>query len=95
MSSVTGFELFGGIPVLAGYQQHPETFAFMFIKMFMMHLMRPPDCFYITVVGPAEPFETLVNDHIVNQEICKTVKCNPEAYCCNPIIFMAEAKHDA
>src|SRR5688572_16719353 len=71
------FVLLHFLPVFFMYQQHTERFAFVFIQVPVMHFVRPPDRSYISIVRSREPFETLVNDHIVYQEIRSSVCHDP------------------
>jgi len=54
-------------------EKHTEAFTFMPVEVLVVHLMGPADRTYIIAVCFAEPFEPLVNDHIVHQEISKTI----------------------
>src|SRR5574338_1450197 len=66
-------------PIFFGHVQHAETFAIMTIQVFMMHFMRPANSPYISVIAPGKPFEALMNDHIMHQEISKPVRHDPKA----------------
>lgn len=73
---IAGHQLFvpaNLVPVFFMHKQHPKTFAFVPVKMLMMHLMRPADGTDIGAVAAGEPFETLMNDNIMHQEIAKAI----------------------
>src|SRR5215204_1390524 len=42
--------------------------------MFVMHFVGPADCLYIGIIAPGKPFEALMYDHIVNNEIGKPIR---------------------
>jgi hypothetical protein len=82
------------IPVFFGYQQHPKTFALKFPEVFMVHLMCPPDTAYIPVVASCKKLYALVNDHIVYQEISKTIQGDPCTDRSQPVPAIKSAEPD-
>ncbi len=48
----------------------------------------------ISIAGPAEPFEALVDDHIVDEEISKAIGHHPKSDGLQPIYFIEGAKQD-
>lgn len=67
------------IPVFFMHHQHPETFAVMTVEMLVMHFVCPTDGTYITAVAAGKPFEALMNDDIMYQEISETVSHDAKA----------------
>jgi hypothetical protein len=60
----------------------------MFIKVFVVHLMRPTYCTHIGIIATGKPFKALVNDYIMHQEISKTVSHDTKAYSLQPVHFI-------
>ena len=56
--------------------QHTETFAFFFSQVFVMDLMGTPDRFEVAALGLAEPFDALMDEHIMHQKISESVERN-------------------
>jgi len=61
-------------------EQHAKTFAVFFPEMFVVHFVRTPDCFCVNVVRIAEPFETLVDKNVMNDEIGESISKNPQPH---------------
>ena len=45
----------------------------------MVHFVGPPDGTYIGIITPRKPFHTVVNDHIMNQELSETISHDSKA----------------
>src|SRR5262245_52849641 len=76
------------IPVFFIHPHHSETFAIMPVELFVMHFVRPPDSTYIRIVAPGEPFQPLVNDHFMNQEISNAIQGESGTYTDHPVLFV-------
>src|SRR5437667_12605269 len=63
--------------------------------MLMMHLMRPANCFYITVIAFRKPFKALMNDYIMHQKISNAIQCDARSNAYNPPGVLHTAKHNA
>lgn len=59
--------------------QHSETLTFLFIGVFVVHLMGPANAYEVFVVCVAEYLKTLVNKNVVYKEVCKAVKRNSQS----------------
>jgi hypothetical protein len=75
--------------------QHPKGFAFIFIQVFMVHFVGPPDSTYIRIVSSRKPFEALMNDYIMDNKICKPIRHYSEAHSLHPINGIDGAKENA
>ena len=60
-------------PIFFVHEQHAKAFTLMFAEMLVVHFMCPSNRFYVGVIASAEPFESLVDDHVMDQEIGETV----------------------
>src|SRR5689334_5510346 len=56
------------------HHQHAKAFSFMTVQMLVMHFMRPADRPYISIPAFGKPFETLMGDHIMHQEISRPIR---------------------
>ena len=50
----------------------------MLSEVFVMHFMRPPDCFQINRIRFAEHFKTLMDKNIMHHKVSKTVNSDPK-----------------
>jgi hypothetical protein len=80
------------IPVFPCYEQHTKTFTLVTVKVPVMHFMRPPDGPDIPVITAGEPFEPLVNDDIMHQEISKAISHDPKTDRLHPPYMIVCAK---
>jgi len=69
------------------HPEHAEGFTIMPVEVFVVHLMRPAYRTNIRIVGAGEPFQSLVDDHVVNDEICEAIGHHPKSHCLEPIDF--------
>ena len=83
------------IPVFPGNDEHTEAFAVFFTQVFVVHLMRPADSADIAVVAAGKPFEPLVNNHFMYQEIGSSVQGDSETNGCHPVHLVLQTQHDA
>jgi hypothetical protein len=60
----------------------------------MVHLVGPSDRTYVGIVTAGKPFETLVDDHVMDEEVGKTVSHDAEADRLLPPDIMLESEHD-
>ncbi len=67
----------------------------MFFEVLVMHFMCPAQGAYIRVIAAAEPFDALMDDHFVNQEIGQPVKGDAAADGDRQFAFIDHAQHDA
>ncbi len=61
----------------------------------MVHFVCPPNCFYVFVVAPGKPFETLVDNNFMHNKISRTIHGYACADTYRKIILIHTAKHDA
>jgi hypothetical protein len=76
------------------HEQHAKAFSFVFIQVFMVHLMCPSYGAYISAATSREPFETLMNDDIMYQEISGTIAHYAQAYGLHPPYMIDGAQQD-
>src|SRR5687768_8973301 len=61
------------LPVFFMDKQHSETFPLMPVEMFVMHFMGPTNSPHIGTIAAGKPFHPLVYDHVMHQEISKSI----------------------
>lgn len=83
------------IPVGFGYVEHAETFAVFFANVLVVHFVCPANGANVYVIAAGKPFEALVNNDIMHQEIRKAVHGNTEANGGRPIHTVLQTEHDA
>ena len=63
-------------------EQHPEALAVFFAQVFVVNLVGLPNRHKVGVFGSFEPWETLVDEDVVDQEVCQAIErdagSNPE-----------------
>ena len=74
--------------------KHTKAFAIVLFKMFMVHLMRPPDGSYVCVPAFAEPFKTLVNDYVMHHKISEAISHHAETDGHQPPHVIDTSKYD-
>src|SRR5882724_3636222 len=62
--------------------------------MFMVHFMRPAYSSHIIIIAAGKPFEPLVNNYVMQQEVCKPISHNTKADCLQPPYMPESAKPD-
>ena len=67
------------LPILLRHIEHSEALAIMPVQVPVVHLMRPTDGADIGIVAPGKPSETLMNDHIMHEEVCDAIGHDPES----------------
>jgi hypothetical protein len=67
------------LPVLFVHVQHPEAFALVAVQVLVVHFMGPANGAHIGIAAAAEPFEALVNNDVVHQEISDPIGHNAKA----------------
>src|SRR5688572_15025216 len=82
------------LPVFSCNPKHTKTFTLVSVKMFMMHFMCPTDRTYISAVASCEPFETLMNDHIMYNKIRKAISHDPKTDRLHPPYMIISAEID-
>jgi hypothetical protein len=76
--------------------EHAKTFALVLVKVLVVHLVGPPDGTDIGIVASRKPLESLVNDHIMNNKIGKTIGHDAKADAVQPPkTWGLHAIHDA
>jgi len=53
--------------------QHTETLPLVLVEVLVVHLVGPPDGTDIGIVAAGKPFESLVDDHIMDNKVGKAV----------------------
>ena len=81
-------------PIFPVNIQHPKALSLLLAQMFVMHFVRPADGPHISVPASGEPFEALVYDHIMYQEIGETIGHDPKANGLHPPDAVLAAEHD-
>jgi hypothetical protein len=74
--------------------KHSEAFAMIFIEVFVMHFMRPANSPDIGIGAAREPFEALMDDHIMNNEIGEAVGHDAVTDRLHPPYMIYGAEHD-
>ena len=59
--------------------EHPETFALVFREMFVVDLVCFPDRAQIPVLRIPEQFDPLMDEDLVDEEVCDPVKKDPRS----------------
>jgi hypothetical protein len=59
--------------------KHAKTLPLVFVQVLVVHLVRPPDGTDIGIVASGKPFEPLVDDHIMDNEISKPISHDAKA----------------
>jgi hypothetical protein len=65
--------LLPGSEIFKRDDKHAETFAIVFAKVFMMHLMCPSQCSRVLVVDLSKEPKTLVNKYVMDNKISESV----------------------
>ena len=76
------------------YIEHPKALTLFLVQVLMVHLVCPADSSYIGVITPSKPFETLVNDHIMDHKISRSVRHNAKADGLHPPYAIKGTKKD-
>jgi hypothetical protein len=71
--------MFTRLTVFTRNEKQAECLSILFPKVLMMHLMGPADRSDIRIDRPREPLESLVDDHIMDQEIGGAICHDPKA----------------
>jgi hypothetical protein len=56
------------------YYQHPKGFTILFIEVFVMHFMRPPDGADINIIAACKEFESLVDDDLMHHKVREPIE---------------------
>jgi len=86
--------LAGFTVIFQGDDEHAETLPMLFSKVLMVNFMGFPDRTEVNVVRSAEPFEPLVDEDFVNQEIGKSIQSDSRPDPHTEVVAVHHAKHD-
>ena len=82
------------VPIFFCYEQHAETFTFVFIQMLVMHFVCPANGANIHIVASCKKFYALVNNYIMHNKISKAIQHNAKANCSEPINILCNTKRN-
>lgn len=82
------------VPILFGHEQEPKTLAMLLAQMLVVHLVCPPNGPYIGMIAARKPLQSLVNDHIVDDEIRSPIQHDAESNGLHPPHIIICAKVD-
>src|SRR5688572_5061799 len=72
--------------------QHAKRFSFVPVQVLVMHFVRPADSAHIRVARMREPFETLMDDHIMHEEVSKSIRHHAKSYSLQPVYTFQRAE---
>ena len=82
------------IPIDLMYVEHSKTLAIFFLQVLVMHLVSPANGANIGIIAAGKPFETLMDNNVVNHKIGKAVSHYPKPDRLHPPYLIVSAKAD-
>ena len=89
------FCLFGFLEIFKWNTQHSKTLPFLFALILVVNFVCFSQCSEIPIIGVVKPFESPVNEHIMNQKVGNAVKQDAKANGDTPNIGIHHSQHDA